>query len=184
LQTAWLVAGRSSSSWIACVIIGTIVTNRTRSARDRGNGLRSRFLKTNQKKRGGARAVLLAPHAVRSPKPSPPLVLQIEVLSSPIARSRAWSWAVGSSAPTGGPPHGKRAALTGVSSDQNLLDMSIANAVRGLRGPKYENWPLGDPRPARCSAVAPGVLLQIECLRKTRGTQAFRGCPGRRGRDG
>jgi hypothetical protein len=60
---------------------------------------------------------------------------------------------VGSSAPTGGPPHGKRAALTGVSSDQNLLDMSITNAVRGLRGPKYENWPLGDPR-----AVAPWRL--------------------------
>ena len=29
--------------------------------------------------------------------------------------------------------------------------MSNTNAVRGLRGPKYENWPLGDPR-----AAAPG----------------------------
>ena len=117
--------------------------------------------------------------------------------------------------------------------------MSNTNAVRGLRGPKYENWPLGDPRAAApgkydlksgenghlaranratggpyCSPVLPSVcgrqfeplagrgggfgarscigaavvalwaLLQIECLRKTRGTQAFRGGPGRRGRDG
>ena len=117
--------------------------------------------------------------------------------------------------------------------------MSNTNAVRGLRGPKYENWPLGDPRAAApgkydlksgenghlarangatggpyCSPALPsvcgrqfeplagrgggfgarsctsaavvalGVLLQIECLRKTRGTQAFRGCRGRRGRDG
>ena len=29
--------------------------------------------------------------------------------------------------------------------------MSNTNAVRGLRGPKYENWRLGDPR-----AAAPG----------------------------
>ena len=29
--------------------------------------------------------------------------------------------------------------------------MSNTNAVRELRGPKYENWPLGDPR-----AAAPG----------------------------
>ena len=29
--------------------------------------------------------------------------------------------------------------------------MSNTNAVRGLRGPKYENWPLGNPR-----AAAPG----------------------------
>jgi len=33
------------------------------------------------------------------------------------------------------------------------------------------------------AVVALGVLLQIEWLRKTRGTQAFRGCRGRRGRD-
>jgi hypothetical protein len=101
--------------------------------------------------------------------------------------------------------------------------------MRGLRGPKYENWPLGDPRAAApgkydlksgenghlprangatggsyCSpalpsvcgrqfeplpgwgggfgtrsctsaaAAARGALLQIECLRKTQGTQAVR----------
>ena len=117
--------------------------------------------------------------------------------------------------------------------------MSNTNAVRGLRGPKYENWPLGDPRAAApgkydlksgenghlarangatggpyCSPALPSVcgrqfeplagrgggfgarsctgaavvalwaLLQIECLRKTRGTQAFRAWPGRCGRDG
>ena len=118
--------------------------------------------------------------------------------------------------------------------------MSNTNAVRGLRGPKYENWPLGDPRAAApgkydlksgenghlarangatggpyCSPALPSVcgrqfeplagrgggfgarsctsaavvalwaLLQIEWLRlrKTRGTQAFRRCAGRRGRD-
>ena len=32
-----------------------------------------------------------------------------------------------------------------------MIDMPNTNAVRGLRGPKYENWPLGDPR-----AAAPG----------------------------
>ena len=117
--------------------------------------------------------------------------------------------------------------------------MSNTNAVRGLRGPKYENWPLGDPRaaapgkydlksgenghlarangatggpycspalPSACgrqfepladrgggfgarsctsaAVVARGALLQIEWLRKTRGTQAFRGRRGRCGRDG
>ena len=184
MQTAWLVAGRSSSSWIACVIIGTIVTNRTRSARDRGNGLRSRFLKTNQKKRGGARAVLLAPHAVRSPKPSPPLVLQIEVLSSPIACSRAWSWAVGSGQQC---PHW---VATPRKKGRPNWRIQRPKPVRYVhcecceRTARSEIRKLATGRPARCSAVAPGVLLQIECLRKTRGTQAFRGCPGRRGRDG
>jgi hypothetical protein len=37
------------------------------------------------------------------------------------------------------------------------------------------------PAPAH---AARGVLLQFECLRKTRGIQAFRHCGGRPGRDG
>ena len=116
--------------------------------------------------------------------------------------------------------------------------MSNTNAVRELRGPKYETWPLGDPRAAApgkydlksgenghlarangatggpyyspalpsvygrqfeplvgrgggfgarsctsAAVVALWVLLQIEWRRKTRGTQAFHRCGGRRGRD-
>jgi hypothetical protein len=118
------------------------------------------------------------------------------------------------------PTHVKRTTPTAIFSDQNLIDMPNTNAVRGLRGTKYEKIPgkydlkSGEnghlPRangaagglycspalPSVCgrqfeplagwgggfgtrictsaAAVARGALLQIECLRKTQGTQAVR----------
>jgi hypothetical protein len=118
--------------------------------------------------------------------------------------------------------------------------MSNTNAMKQLRGPKHENWPVCDPRApappgeyglksgenghlARANGAidgpdiahqrgpvcleggvsrwlvgvvglgagllqrpqaARGALLLFECLRKTRGVQAFRCGPGRPGRDG
>jgi hypothetical protein len=47
----------------------------------------------------------------------------------------------------------KKVHPTGVSSDQNqnLIDMSNANAVRELRGPKSETRKLAAGQPARCA---------------------------------
>jgi hypothetical protein len=45
----------------------------------------------------------------------------------------------------------KKVHPTSVSSDQNLIDMSNANAVRELRGPKSETRKLAAGQPARCA---------------------------------